>query len=171
MILHFLAKPAISNRYVSLFRTRYRFTSTMAGNNCVFCGIIAEDQKKQIIFQDDMVIVFNDVRPAAPHHFLIVPKEHISDAKVLVPSQKSLVEHMISTAHKMLTDNTGSTDNARLGFHWPPFHTVSHLHLHAIAPASDMGFMSKMMFKENSLWFVSPEYVLTRLSTEEAPSQ
>ncbi|KAF6199070.1 hypothetical protein GE061_007095 [Apolygus lucorum] len=78
---------------------------------------------------------------------------------------------MISTAHKMLTDNLGSTDNARLGFHWPPFHTVSHLHLHAIAPATDMGFMSKMMFKENSWWFVSPDYVLTRLSAEEAPSQ
>lgn len=71
---------------------------------------------------------------------------------------------MVTTAYKILTEKYGSTDNARLGFHWPPFHTVSHLHLHVIAPATEMGFLAKMMFKEDSWWFVSPEYVMTRLS-------
>lgn len=42
-----------------------------------------------------------------------------------------------------------------LGFHWPPFHMVSHLHLHVIAPADQMGFIARNMFRPNSMWFVS----------------
>ncbi|KAF0289512.1 Histidine triad nucleotide-binding protein 3 [Amphibalanus amphitrite] len=42
----------------------------------------------------------------------------------------------------------------RLGFHWPPFHLVSHLHLHAIEPASQMSLISRMMFR-HGLWFAS----------------
>ncbi|BET02126.1 HIT domain [Nesidiocoris tenuis] len=143
----------------------------MAGSNCVFCGIVANDEKKQIIFQDDTLVVFSDIRPAAKHHYLIVTKEHISDCKVLTPEQKPLVELMVSKANEILTEHNGSTENSRLGFHWPPFHTIGHLHLHAIAPVGEMGFVARMIFRENSWWFVSPEYVLARLSNEKKSPQ
>lgn len=28
----------------------------------------------------------------------------------------------------------------RFGFHWPPFYTISHLHLHAISPINSMAW-------------------------------
>lgn len=43
-----------------------------------------------LIFQDENVVVFPDIKPAAPHHYLIVSKEHILDAKTLSPEHKSL---------------------------------------------------------------------------------
>lgn len=43
-----------------------------------------------LIFQDENVVVFPDIKPAAPHHYLIVSKEHILDAKTLGPEHKSL---------------------------------------------------------------------------------
>lgn len=43
-----------------------------------------------LIFQDENVVVFPDIKPAAPHHYLIVSKEHIVDAKTLSPEHKSL---------------------------------------------------------------------------------
>lgn len=43
----------------------------------------------------------------------------------------------------------------RFGFHWPPFNSITHLHLHAIAPVSEMSLTSRIIFKEGTLWFVS----------------
>jgi hypothetical protein len=43
----------------------------------------------------------------------------------------------------------------RLGFHYPPFNSVQHLHLHAISPASSMSFVSRLIFRPGSWWFVS----------------
>lgn len=39
------------------------------------------------------------------------------------------------------------------GFHWPPFLSVRHLHMHAIAPASRMSFVSKYVFKPINIWY------------------
>jgi len=49
-----------------------------------------------------------------------------------------------------------------MGFHWPPFHTVSHLHLHVIAPSNQMGFISRTVFRPG-IWFVTADYVRERL--------
>jgi len=40
--------------------------------------------------QDDSLIVFRDIRPATPHHYLVVTKEHIQDAKVLTNAHANL---------------------------------------------------------------------------------
>lgn len=51
--------------------------------------------------------------------------------------------------------------STRTGFHWPPFNTVDHLHLHVISPIENMNFMRKMMFHPNSYYFVSVSRILS----------
>lgn len=126
-----------------------------------------------VIFeQDDEFVVFPDIRPASKHHLLVVSREHIKDAKFLTSSQVPFLDRMVVAGKKALGDRLDSeqtsanasqnskisteeaVSKALLGFHWPPFHTVSHLHLHVIAPTQEMGFIGRIIFRPNSYWFV-----------------
>jgi histidine triad (HIT) family protein len=44
---------------------------------CVFCRIVAEELPTTLIYQDERVIAFEDIRPQAPVHVLVVPRQHV----------------------------------------------------------------------------------------------
>jgi histidine triad (HIT) family protein len=46
--------------------------------NCIFCRILAGDIPSRIVYEDDAVVAFLDINPAAPGHTLVVPKEHFN---------------------------------------------------------------------------------------------
>jgi len=48
-------------------------------NDCTFCRIISGKIKTKIEKETENFIVFEDIHPQAPVHFLIVPKKHIKD--------------------------------------------------------------------------------------------
>ncbi|XP_075989681.1 adenosine 5'-monophosphoramidase HINT3-like [Anticarsia gemmatalis] len=130
---------------------------------CIFCNIANKLETNEILYEDEDICVFRDIKPASSFHVLIIPKKHIDDVKCLTAGDKELVGKMLSVAHELLSKNNLPLDNARLGYHWPPFRSVKHLHLHAIAPESEMGFIARLIFKRDSYWFVSPDYVASRL--------
>ena len=45
--------------------------------DCIFCKI-ANKELGSLIYEDDMVVAFNDLNPQAPIHILVIPKTHIS---------------------------------------------------------------------------------------------
>ena len=62
---------------------------------------------------------------------------------------------MVATVDVLADKLNLEKNSTRTGFHWPPFTTVNHLHLHVISPVESMSFVKNMMFKPNSIWFVS----------------
>ena len=46
-------------------------------DNCIFCKIVKGEIPSKKIYEDDQVMAFYDVAPAAPVHVLVIPKEHI----------------------------------------------------------------------------------------------
>ncbi|MFN3180131.1 MAG: histidine triad nucleotide-binding protein [Thermus caldifontis] len=44
---------------------------------CVFCRIIAGELPSRKVYEDAGFVAFHDIRPKAPVHVLVVPKEHI----------------------------------------------------------------------------------------------
>ena len=46
--------------------------------NCIFCKIVAKEIPSDIVYEDDKIIAFKDISPAAPVHILFIPKDHIS---------------------------------------------------------------------------------------------
>ena len=45
--------------------------------NCLFCKIVEGTIPSQKVYEDEEILAFKDINPAAPVHFLIIPKKHI----------------------------------------------------------------------------------------------
>jgi histidine triad (HIT) family protein len=48
--------------------------------DCLFCKIIDGEIPSTKVYEDDMMLAFRDINPAAPEHIVIVPKTHIESA-------------------------------------------------------------------------------------------
>lgn len=131
---------------------------------CVFCKISNRFVPEDLLHWDEQFACFRDIRPGAPHHYLVVPRRHIGNCKSLKKEHISIVQTMVAIGKNVLLQK-GIADPAdvRLGFHWPPFCTVAHLHLHVLAPVSQMGFLSRMIYRANSYWFISHEHLIEKL--------
>ncbi|XP_076363887.1 adenosine 5'-monophosphoramidase HINT3-like isoform X4 [Tachypleus tridentatus] len=124
-------------------------------SECTFCTIATgKDPSTVILYQDEDYVAFEDISPAALHHYLIIPKIHIQDARSLTPEHIPMVEHMSELGMNLLKERGGKDTDTRLGYHWPPFTSVKHLHLHIIFPVSEMSVLSKLIFWPRNLWFV-----------------
>ncbi|XP_017887329.1 histidine triad nucleotide-binding protein 3-like [Ceratina calcarata] len=132
-------------------------------DNCIFCNIINNKAPCEKIYEDDQVMCIKDINPASTYHYLILPKRHIRNAKELKSDDAELYEKMISTMDTILKEQGLNKQSTRAGFHWPPFNTVHHLHLHVISPICDMSFKNRILFAYNSYWFVNTDYVKSYL--------
>ena len=47
-------------------------------DDCIFCKIAAKKIPAKIVYEDDRMLAFDDIRPQAPTHTLIIPKEHFA---------------------------------------------------------------------------------------------
>ncbi|WP_045225791.1 histidine triad nucleotide-binding protein [Methyloterricola oryzae] len=47
-------------------------------SDCLFCKMVAGDIKPNIVLETDHVLAFRDIRPQAPTHVLVIPKQHIA---------------------------------------------------------------------------------------------
>jgi len=51
--------------------------------DCTFCKIIRGELPAHIVYEDDSVIAFMDIKPINPGHILVAPKRHIVDMSEL----------------------------------------------------------------------------------------
>ena len=45
-------------------------------NNCIFCKIVNKEIPATVLYEDDDVLVFMDIRPIIKGHALVIPKKH-----------------------------------------------------------------------------------------------
>ncbi len=139
-------------------------------DGCTFCKILNGQAEGEIVYSDEDYACIVDIKPHAPHHYLIVPKAHHGNVKHLDSNHCKMVQQMVAIAEQVLRDKGCNLNNSRLGFHWPPFHSIEHLHLHALSPVSEMNFVSRRFIFRQNYPMVSSEWALDYLKKRQTPS-
>ncbi len=60
--------------------------------DCVFCKIIKGEIPSEKVYEDEEILAFKDINPAAPIHILVIPKKHINSLLDLKDEDFILIE-------------------------------------------------------------------------------
>ena len=104
----------------------------------LFEKIIARQIPAQIVYEDDLVLAFKDIKPGAPTHILIVPKKVIPRIAEATPDDHKVLGHMLLKAAE-IADKAGlARTGYRLVINNGPDagESVPHLHLHILGGRS-----------------------------------
>ncbi|XP_051954075.1 adenosine 5'-monophosphoramidase HINT3 isoform X2 [Xyrauchen texanus] len=72
-----------------------RYSSDSSDSTCIFCLIArGEHPCTHILVDDKDIVCFQDINPGAPHHYLVVPREHIHSCLSIKVDDISLVRRM-----------------------------------------------------------------------------
>ncbi|XP_017028206.1 adenosine 5'-monophosphoramidase HINT3 [Drosophila kikkawai] len=141
----------------------------MTTSNCIFCDISSgQDSGTVLETETDEFVIFKDIKPASQHHYLAVTKQHVPSLKFLDKSHQDLVTRLEEGLREFLKGRGVSSEDVLFGFHLPPFISVRHLHMHAIAPRSEMGFLSRLVFRPSSVWFKTADEARLYLAQKES---
>jgi histidine triad (HIT) family protein len=101
-------------------------------NKCLFCKIVKGDIPADKVFENESILAFRDINPAAPTHILIIPKIHIPTLNDLKPEHSNLVGEMIQLSSVLAKKEGIAEAGYRTGFNCNEAggQTVYHLHLH-----------------------------------------
>ncbi|QEY23616.1 histidine triad nucleotide-binding protein [Neisseria animalis] len=64
-------------------------------SNCIFCKITGKEIPASIVYEDDDMLCFKDINPAAPVHLLLIPKTHFDSLAHAQPEHGALLGKMM----------------------------------------------------------------------------
>lgn len=99
----------------------------------IFCKIINKEVPTEFLFEDDDLVVFADIHPSAPVHYLIVSKRHIETINDAKEEDAEFLGKMILAGGKA-ADQLNIKDGYKLVFNVNKKggQEVFHIHLHLI---------------------------------------
>lgn len=100
----------------------------------LFEKIIAREIPAKIVFEDDKVLAFHDIKPQAPVHVLIIPKKPIVRVGEAAPEDHQVLGHLLIKAAEVAKQLGLSKSGYRLVFNNGPDagEAVPHLHCHIL---------------------------------------
>ena len=100
----------------------------------LFEKIIDREIPAQIVYEDDLVLAFRDIKPQAPTHILVIPKKCIPRIAEAKPEDHKILGHLLLKAAEIARSEGVDKSGFRLVFNNGPDagEAVPHLHCHVI---------------------------------------
>jgi len=123
--------------------------TSSAETPCVFCEIVAGRAESSLVYEDEHVIAFMDIRPLTPGHLLVVPRSH---ADYLEDLDEDLGARLFLAGHRLaraLRRSGLPCDgvNLFLADGEAAFQEVFHVHLHVLPRTPGDGFRIKAAWR------------------------
>lgn len=103
--------------------------------DCIFCQIVEKKIKADVVYENNEFLVFKDINPQSPLHFLAIPKKHISS--ILEIDEQN--QEIMGKLHLLIRWIMGKETKAKNGFRVvcnsgpDAGQAVSHVHFHLLA--------------------------------------
>ena len=101
---------------------------------CIFCEIAAGSRPSRIVYSDDQLVAFHDVRPQVPSHVLVIPRKHVTSLLDLEPGDDALVGALVRKARDLARELGLDGRGFRLVMNCgdDSGYSVYHIHLHLL---------------------------------------
>lgn len=102
-------------------------------SDCIFCKIVAGEIPSRKLYEDGDVVAFHDINPAAPVHFMIIPKIHVASLAECDATHAALLSKMLLLAPKLAKEQ-GLHDGFKTAINTGKGggQLVFHLHVHVL---------------------------------------
>lgn len=103
-------------------------------DDCIFCKIIERQQPARIVYEDELAVAIEDIRPQAPVHLLVMPRKHLPSLKEADGSDEVMLGHLFTIAAQLARDRQLETRGYRTVVNngsWAG-QSVDHLHVHVL---------------------------------------
>lgn len=102
--------------------------------DCIFCKIIKKEIPADILYEDNDVVVFKDIKPKAPIHWLVVPRKHLDSISEISDDDSALMGKIVYRAKEIAATQGLAERGYKLVFNCGPDggQVVYHIHLHVL---------------------------------------
>ena len=103
--------------------------------DCTFCKIIKGEIPSEKIYEDEDILAFKDINPAAPIHILVIPKKHIATLMEVSKEDSNIMSKILETIQKIAKQLGIEENGFRLIANCGPDsgQEVMHVHFHLLA--------------------------------------
>jgi histidine triad (HIT) family protein len=108
--------------------------SALRDPGCLFCRIVRRELPARILFETEHVLAFEDIRPKAPVHILVIPKLHFASLDDAPDGSEGLLGELLVAARRAAREKGVAAAGYRVVLNTGPDsgQEVLHIHFHVI---------------------------------------
>ena len=110
----------------------------MRMEDCLFCKIIKGEVPSQKVYEDEEILAFKDIHPAAPIHILVIPKKHIDSLAQMQVEDEEMIGKIYHVINQIAEEQGFKGNGYRVIVNCGKDggQEVMHLHFHLLAGKS-----------------------------------
>ena len=104
-------------------------------SDCIFCSIVNGNIPSNKVYEDDEILAFYDINPAAKIHILVIPKKHIESLAHMEKEDEEIVGKIYGVINKIAQEKGFKQSGYRVIVNCgkDAGQEVMHLHFHILA--------------------------------------
>ena len=101
-------------------------------SDCIFCDIAQKKARANIVLENDAYIAFENIKPEAPVHILVMPKEHVEKKDAMSEKVNNFWDNLMAFAYQVIEKYELDKTGYRLVNNGAGYNDLEHEHIHIL---------------------------------------